>query len=170
VAVGSISNLSVTLTNSSTSTVTILNVSISGPGFAIYGLPNGLILGSDEATTFYVIFSPTGVGPVAGSITITSNAANFSLPIMLSGSGGQPAPHFVTLSWTASTSSVVGYYVYRATQTGGPYMMLNSTPVVETRYIDFTATAGQTYFYVVGALDSSNVQSTYSNEVSVTAP
>ena len=170
VAVGGSSSLSVTLSNSSLSTVTIVNVSISGPGFGTDESPNGVILGSGETTTFYVTFSPTGVGPVAGSITITSNAANSPLPIMLSGSGSQPAPNFVTLSWTASTSSVVGYYVYRATQTGGPYTMLNSTPIIEAEYTDFTAVAGQTYFYVVSAVNSSNVQSTYSNEVSVTAP
>ncbi len=170
VAVGGSSSLSVTLSNSSLSTVTIVNVSISGPGFGTDESPNGVILGSGETMTFYVTFSPTGVGPVAGSLTITSDAANSPLPIMLSGSGTQSVPQFVTLSWTASTSSVVGYYVYRATQTGGPYTMLNSTPIIEAEYTDFTAVAGQTYFFVVSAVNSSNVQSTYSNEVSVTAP
>ena len=89
---------------------------------------------------------------------------------MLSGSGTQPTSNSATLSWTPSTSSVVGYYVYRATQTGGPYTLLNSTPVVETQYSDFTVTAGQTYFYVVTSVDANNVQSPYSNEVSATVP
>jgi putative cofactor-binding repeat protein len=108
VAVGSNSTLSLTLSNSSPSTVTILKVSISGPGFDTVGSPNGLILGSGQTTTLYVTFSPSAVGGVTGSLIITSDAANSSLPITLSGSGTQPASNFVRLSWTVSTSSAVG--------------------------------------------------------------
>ena len=49
-------------------------------------------------------------------------------------------------------------------------MLLNSTPVAETEYSDFTVIAGQMYFYVVNAVDSSNLQSPPSNEVSATVP
>ena len=78
--------------------------------------------------------------------------------------------HSVTLSWTASTSDVTGYYIYRATQTGGPYTKLNSTPVAEVIYFDSTIQSGHSYFYVVTAVDSSNVEGGYSNEVSATIP
>jgi fibronectin type 3 domain-containing protein len=117
-----------------------------------------------------VTFSPTGIGDVMGGLTITSDATNSSLPIMVSGSGAQPASHFVTVSWRASTSSVLGYYLYRSTQAGGPYVRLNSTPVAETQYSDFTVVAGQTYFYVVSAVDSNNMQSRYSNEGAANVP
>lgn len=43
-------------------------------------------------------------------------------------------------------------------------MLLNSTPVAETEYSDFTVIAEQMYFYVVSAVDSSNVQSPSSND------
>jgi fibronectin type 3 domain-containing protein len=48
--------------------------------------------------------------------------------------------------------------------------MLNSVPVLDTEYTDFTAARGETYYYVVSAVNSSNVQSTFSNEVSATVP
>jgi fibronectin type 3 domain-containing protein len=78
--------------------------------------------------------------------------------------------HSAVLSWTASTSIVVGYYVYRGTQTGGPYTRLNSTPVAVTGYTDSTVQSGLTYFYVVTAVDSNNVESVYSNEGSKLIP
>jgi fibronectin type 3 domain-containing protein len=74
------------------------------------------------------------------------------------------------VSWIGSTSSVACYYVHRGTQTGGPYMTLNSTPVTTTQYTDTSVQSGQTYFYVVTSVDSKNVQSTYTNEVSATIP
>jgi fibronectin type 3 domain-containing protein len=65
---------------------------------------------------------------------------------------------------------VVGYNVYRGTQSGGPYTKLNSSPVSATTCTDSSVKAGQTYFYVVTAADSSNVESAYSNEVSASIP
>ena len=47
--------------------------------------------------------------------------------------GGACVTHYVSLTWTASVSTgVVGYKVYRATTSGGPYTLLNSTPVTAT--------------------------------------
>ena len=67
---------------------------------------------------------------------------------------------------------MTGYNVLRATVSGGYTTPLNSSPISAptTQFIDSTVQAGETYYYVVTALDSSNVQSTYSNEVSVTIP
>jgi len=76
----------------------------------------------------------------------------------------------VTLDWTASTSAVIGYNVYRGTQDGGPYTLLNSSLVTTTQYQDSSVQSGQTYYYVVTAVDSSHVESTNSNQVSATIP
>jgi len=100
------------------------------------------------------------------------------LPIVIEGCSGlvsgaqNPAPlaHSVTLSWTPSTSVVVGYYVYRGTQAGGPYAKLNSTPLAAAPYNDSTVRSGLTYFYVVTAVDSNDIEGAYSNEVSATVP
>ena len=100
---------------------------------------------------------------------MVSNATN-SPVIALSGTGVQTISHSSTLSWTPSTSSVVGYYVYRGTQTGGPYAKLNDTPISLTTYTDSAVQAGQTYFYVATSVDLSNVESAFSNESSATIP
>ena len=78
--------------------------------------------------------------------------------------------HAVQLSWNPSTSDVIGYDVYRGTLPGGPYTKLNSSPVVTTIYIDGTVRPGETYFYVVSAVDSNNVESAPSNEIIATIP
>ena len=78
--------------------------------------------------------------------------------------------HSATLSWSASTSSVVGYNVYRTTQSGGPYTMINNAPQPATSYADLTVQAGDTYYYVVTAVDSSGTESVFSNQVTAVVP
>ena len=101
---------------------------------------------------------------------MTSNAANSPASISLSGTGAQAVAHSVTLTWTASTSTVSGYNVYRSTVTGGPYTKLNSTLVAATSYVDTAVQASQIYYYVVTSVDSSGVESADSTEVSATIP
>jgi len=72
--------------------------------------------------------------------------------------------HSVTLNWTASTSNVMGYNVYRGTQSGGPYTMINSALQSGTSYADLSVKAGQTYFYVVTAVNSSGSESVFSSQ------
>jgi fibronectin type 3 domain-containing protein len=86
------------------------------------------------------------------------------------GTGVQTATHSVDLSWIASTTPGVSYNVYRGSQTGGPYTKLNGTPIVGTAYTDTTVLSGLKYFYVVTAVDSSNIESVYSNEVPASIP
>ncbi|MCX6634436.1 MAG: fibronectin type III domain-containing protein [Acidobacteria bacterium] len=78
--------------------------------------------------------------------------------------------HSVSLSWVASTSPVAGYNVYRGTASGGPYTKLNSSLATGTSYVDTTVLAGQTYYYVVTAVDASNNSSVYSNEAQAVVP
>jgi len=81
-------------------------------------------------------------------------------------------PRSVDLAWAASTSTgVVGYKVYRGTQSGGPYTLLNSAAVVPaTGYSDGGVVSGQTYYYVVTAVDGSNNQSVNSNQATAAIP
>jgi fibronectin type 3 domain-containing protein len=81
-----------------------------------------------------------------------------------------PVAHSVTLSWTASTSTVAGYNVYRSSVSGGPYTKLNASPDTSTTYVDSAVQAGQTYYYVVTSVDSAGTESTFSAEVSATIP
>jgi hypothetical protein len=51
------------------------------------------------------------------------------------GSGG------VNLSWNASSDTVLGYYVYRATNAAGPFTRLNATVITGTNYTDSLSAA-----------------------------
>ena len=78
--------------------------------------------------------------------------------------------HSATLSWNPSATDGVGYRVYRSTQSGESYALLNSEPVSTTSFTDSTVKNGETYFYVVTAVDADFNESEYSNEVLATIP
>jgi len=79
--------------------------------------------------------------------------------------------HTVILTWDASSSlGVVGYNVYRGIVSGGPYTKITPQPVNALDYYDIGIQSGKTYYYVVTAIDASNVESANSNETSVTVP
>jgi fibronectin type 3 domain-containing protein len=131
---------------------------------------SGLILAPGQTATLNVTFAPSAAGSATGSIVVNSDATNSPLNIGLTGSGVQPVQHSTTLSWTASTSTVMGYNAYRGTVSGGPYTKLNASVNTSTTYTDSTVQSGQTYFYVVTAVDSSGVESSYSNQASGAIP
>lgn len=170
VTVGGNSSQSVTLTNSGNSTVTIGTVGTTGAGFSASGVGAGQMIGAGQTATLSVAFAPASAATVSGTVTVTSNATNSPINISLSGTGTQTVAHSVSLSWTASTSTVVGYNVYRSTISGGPYTMITSSAVPGTIYTDNAVQAGVTYFYVVTAVDSNGNESAFSNEASVTVP
>ncbi len=75
----------------------------------------------------------------------------------------------VDLTWTGSSGAVTGYNVYRGTSSGGESSgPLNSSPLpaTATSYQDNSAVAGQTYYYVVQAVNGS-AASQASNEARV---
>jgi len=170
VVVGSNSAQNVTLTNGGNSTVTIASVNATGAGFSSSGVLAGQSIGAGQTATLRVTFAPTSAVTGSGSVTVTSNATNSPINISLSGTGTQAVAHSATLSWTASTSTVVGYNVYRSTTSGGPYTLITSGPVAGITFTDTSVQAGATYFYVVTAVDVNGIESAFSNEASVTVP
>ncbi len=67
--------------------------------------------------------------------------------IATSGSGA------VTLNWAASTEAgLLGYHVYRAASTAGPFTRLTVSPLASPGYTDSTGTPGTTYAYMVRTL------------------
>jgi hypothetical protein len=174
VSMGSTSTLPVTLTNSGSANLTINNVSLSGPGFNVSGISSGQTLTPGQTATLSVTLTPSATGSAAGSVTLTSNASDSTLSITLSGTGAQAVAHSATLSWGASTSSsVTGYNVYRATSSGGESgtTAINGSALISgSSYTDSSVTAGATYYYVVTSVNSSGVQSAFSNEISGTIP
>jgi fibronectin type 3 domain-containing protein len=118
-----------------------------------------------------VTFTPAATGSVAGSVSVASNASNSPGLVTLSGTGVQVISHSATLNWTASTATVIGYNLYRATISGGPYTKINSSIDATTTFTDAgTVQAGKIYYWVVTAVNSGNVESVHSGEVSATIP
>jgi fibronectin type 3 domain-containing protein len=70
----------------------------------------------------------------------------------------------------SASSGIAGYNVYQGTVSGGPYAKLTSGPVSAIQYTDTTVQSGNTYFYVVTSVDSSNDESAFSNEAVATVP
>jgi HYDIN/CFA65/VesB family protein/centrosomal CEP192-like protein len=169
VMVGNNSTLSAALTNAGNSDVTISGVTAAGPGFAATGSLTNVTLSAGQTAALNVSFAPTTVGSAAGSLTINSNATT-PAAISLAGTGVQASTHSVVLTWDPSTSTVVGYYVYRGLAGSGAYSKLNTTPVAGTEFTDSNVASGQMYEYVVTAVDADNVESAYSNAVDATIP
>jgi hypothetical protein len=168
VSVGTTKTQNVQVTNTGNANVTITSVSASGTGFSASG-GNNATLAPNQSITVTVNFDPLAPGGVTGNLFVNSNAP--TVQVGLNGQGsGQAVGHSVSLDWAASSSVVVGYNVYRGSVSGGPYTKMNSAVDAATSYTDSTVSAGLMYFYVVTAINSSNVESTFSNQVSVTIP
>ncbi len=116
-------------------------------------------------------------GSRLGAATITIDHAEGisgdAAPMTITDAGGLVtiwSLHSATLSWVASTSTVVGYNVYRSTTSGGPYTKVNSTSTSGPRYTDSGVEAGQTYYYVITSVDALGKESEYSRQVTATIP
>jgi hypothetical protein len=69
----------------------------------------------------------------------------------------------VTLSWTASSDSVVGYHIYRAANSAGPFTRISSSLVSGTSFTDANVPSGD-YTYMVRAVKKESTSSgTYFN-------
>ncbi len=169
VNLSSSSQQSVIFTNAGTANITISNVTMAGAGFNASGLPVGTVLAAGQTVSLAVTFEPAVTGNAAGSVTIASNASNGTKVIALSGTGTS-AMHSVALSWSPSTSGVVGYNVYVSTVSGGSYTKLTSSPVAATDYTDASLQTAQTRYYVVTSVDSNNDESAFSNQVAALIP
>jgi hypothetical protein len=72
--------------------------------------------------------------------------------------------HSVSLSWTASSDAVSGYFIYRGSAPGAESATaLNATAVTGTTYVDTTAGPGPSYYVVKSVLNG--VESIASNEI-----
>lgn len=68
----------------------------------------------------------------------------------------------VDLGWGASTDTVLGYHVYRASAAGGPFARLNGTLLSGTSYTD-SSPAGQRHYMVRAVKLESSASGTYYN-------
>jgi hypothetical protein len=161
------------------------NSALSASGSVITTTANDLLFGANMVATYTIapgpgftnrmVTSPDGdivedrIAKLAGSHNATA-ALGSSGPWVMQMVAIRAAPlHSAVLSWQA-TSVVAGYNVYRGTISGGPYAKLNSSLIASTSNTDTTIQGGRTYYYVVTAVDSSLVESAYSNQAIAVVP
>lgn len=95
----------------------------------------------------------------ADGADITPPAAPAGLQVTNEGDGQ------VGLAWNA-VSGAASYNVYRSPVSGGGWVKATGTPITGTSFTDTGLRNGQTYYYVVRALDGVGNESGNSNEVS----
>ena len=160
----------VTITNTGNANITISQISVSGTGYSLTGGSTPVTLTPSQNLILVAQFSPLAAGSVSGSISIVSNASGSPASVTLSGTGVAPVQHSVTLSWNGSTSVVSGYNVYRSTVSGSSYVKVNTSLDSGLGFTDTTVQSGTTYYYVTTAVDASNNESAFSNEVPAVIP
>jgi len=116
--------------------------------------------------------------------TTTLDSSNATFTTLASGGGTnptQPAPPVLLatsqpvqsfqLTWTASpTAGVTSYKVYRSTQSGTGFVL--KATVTGTIYVDTSVISGQTFYYVVTAVqpNATTPESAFSNQITVVIP
>jgi hypothetical protein len=125
-------------------------------------LPSGISLAS-SGTVF-------GTPASGGSYNFTANLSDSSVPAKTTSTAlFLNVGHTVSLNWTDSGTSGVGYNVYRSNTPGGPYSKLTTSVQSTAGYVDTSVSAGQIYYYVTTAVNSTG-ESAYSNEAQAVVP
>jgi hypothetical protein len=87
VLAGSSLTLVDSFTNSGGMSVTISQATVTGSGFSVSGLNVPLTLNPGASVTFAAVFAPQSAYNASGGITVTSDASNPTLTVLLSGTG-----------------------------------------------------------------------------------
>jgi hypothetical protein len=172
VADGQTSTQTVTVSNTGGVSVTVSAASSSGAGFGISGLTLPLVLAAGGSSSFQVTFAPTSSGSTTGTVRLTDTGSSPTASISLTGTGTAvvSVTHQVALSWTDGSSTATGFNVYRGSVSGGPYSKITSAPVSADVYTDSSVTAGDTYYYVITAVNGSGQESAHSAQVTAVVP
>ena len=80
-----------------------------------------------------------------------------------------PKAPCVTLTWTATDSTVAGYNVYRSSGSDKP-ASLTSSAFYGTQFMDPAVESGQTYTYYVTAVSYKGTESRPSEKITVSVP
>lgn len=159
---GSVGLASATVALTGTSSASITASSTGAYAFS------GLLAGSYTITPSLSGYTFTPESRLATITNANVSGVNFT---------GAATEHSVDLSWGAGTITnpasgqvVVGYNVYRASTSGGPYTKLNASPITILSYTDTAVSAGQTWYYVCSTVDNLGDVSQYSNQANATIP
>jgi trimeric autotransporter adhesin len=170
VMVGSNTGLLVTLRNGGNSSLTVSAANPTGD-YTVTQIVLPTTIAAGGSQTANINFAPQVTGPDNGTVSFVSTATNSPAVVTTTGTGITGGAHSVDLSWDASvTPTVVGYFIYRGSSSGGPYTKLNANAQVATVSTDLTVNPGDTYFYVVTAVDSDGIESFVSDEATAPIP
>ena len=147
---------------------------------------DGFVTAQNGVLTSAMISDPTAyrylryIGPANGSCNVSqvifhgssSGLTTPATPVNVTAT--TPSYKEVDLTWNSSDGAT-SYTIKRATNSGGPYLVLENLTSVDltalnsnTNYSDYSALANTTYYYVVAALNSSG--ETDSSETTATTP
>jgi hypothetical protein len=137
-----------------------------------------------DGSTNAVLDSRNISGFAGGDYLIWNISGHVKIQVVLTGGGnavvsgafldtlrstGNGAAGEIVLSWSASASTATsGYNIYRSNASRSGYARINS--ISGLSYTDATVESGQTYYYVVTAVDSIGDESTFSNEIQANVP
>jgi hypothetical protein len=150
--------------------VTITSDQITSSEYVLGGITPPVTIASGSSLPVKVKFTPGQAGTANAKIGYFSDAAISPEVELLTGTGVAPGSHSVSLNWQDSGQGIVGYNIYRGITHGGPYTIINTALDASTNYTDSAVAAGATYYYVTTAVDSADVESTYSNETKAVIP
>ncbi len=102
------------------------------------------------------------------SVEVTATPRDLTPPNRPKGLTAVPGVGRVFLSWNENKEAdLAGYHVYRSTKHGKNYERLTDRLLLRTTYLDETVKTGDTYYYVLTAVDQSGNESEYSHELKV---
>lgn len=133
----------------------------SSGGYSFPGLQNG---------AYTVTPTNSGYTFTPANQAVTINGANMT---GINFTAAATQTHTVALSWTGSTTTTVtSYNVYRSTTNGSGYQAIasvsaNTNPL---GYTDTNVVNGTTYYYVTTAVDSTGLESAFSNQATAVIP
>ena len=160
---------SIVVSNTGSQSLSVTGINITPAQFNESGPtpPYSILPGAN--VTYNVTFDPSAAQSYTGTFSVTSSATSGTSSASLAGAGAEPL-HSVVLNWVASTSSVVGYNVYRSTVSGSGYAKVNFAPVAGVTYTDTTVQNSQTYYYTATSVDSNGDESVFSNQIQMVIP
>ncbi|MFX0015903.1 MAG: DOMON domain-containing protein [Candidatus Hermodarchaeota archaeon] len=144
-----------------TSNYALIGINTSTTGYFDTSVINGV-------RYFYVVTAENSKGESIESNEIKLIPGTPSPPLNLNLTSDTTQ---IILNWnvpqTNSSYTIIKYIIYRSSTSGGPYINLANTTALS--FIDTTVLEGNTYYYIVTAINSIG-ESENSNEVSIVIP